>query len=449
MASSYSSSFLALSCLVFVLLQCVSVNGKSLYSGHSQPAGWSHTGRAQSTSYHTVTLALHQHNLDVLEEAFNNRTDPTHPQYQQWMTPAELHSYTALQPSEVQSIVDWLMASGIQSMNGANIKYVVGTDAIVINAQVLHLEAAFNTEFSTYSHSEQGEHIRQSVTATSYLPDHVAPLVYMVRGLTDFPKKLTRALAVSSDGKEWKPADPSLSAFRAAPAGNSNAGGHQFHSMQTTYYYSITSINVLDRWYGLPDRSASTIRDTSPLVSTGVYEPSNGYFQPNDLSIYSYLQSSTQNRSFLSVPSNHIIGNANNPSAAPGGEESLDIQAILSLNPQATPYYILDASGGDWYYFALWFQSFPNTQLPQTLSFSYASQETDYSCSADPSQCNGSIDGVTASTYFSRMNTEFMKVSTRRAQRTVTTHTQTNYSTLSLTSVSVVCSFRSACVVSL
>ena len=361
MFPSSSSSVLFLSTFLLVLLSLSAlVSSKPLYANHSHPAGWSHAGRAPSTSMHTVTLALQQRNVDVLEEAFNNRTDPTHPHYQQWMSPNELHSITALQPTEVASVLDWLTASGVKPSNGATVTYAAGSDAIVINAQVAHLEAAFNTQLSSYSHAELGQHIRQSLTASSELPDHIAPLVAITRGLTNFPRKLTNALAVSSDGKEWKPADPSLSAYRRTPpAASKGAGRHSFHSMQSYNEYTIVPINVLDRWYGFPDRSATTILD-SPTISSGVYEPGNQYFQPNDLSIYSYLQSTTQNRSFLSVPASHIVGNANNPSATPGGEQSLDIQSILALNPQATPYYILDASGGDWYNFALWVRYHPN-----------------------------------------------------------------------------------------
>ena len=409
--STVSSLLRLLSPLLVLLSLCAaSVSGAALYAGHTHPTGWNHTGRAPATSLHTVTLALQQRNLDVLQQAFANRTDPAHPHYQQWMTPAELHSYTALQPGEIQAILDWLTASGVQASSGASVQYVAGSDAIVVTAPVAQLEAAFSTQLSTYSHPDHSKHIiRQSLTASSQLPDHIAPLVEMTRGLTNFPVKLTRALAVDAAGNEWRPANPASSAYHKAPAGSSSkVGGHKFHDMQVVYEYSIVPINVLDRWYGFPDRSASRILD-SPTISSGVYEPGNGYFSPADLSIYSYLQSSTQNRSFLSVPAGHLLGNANNPSQ-PGGEESLDIQAILSLNPQATPYYVLDGSGGDWYSFALWFQSFPNTQLPQTLSFSWVGTEVDYSCSADPSGCNGQIDGVVASTWFARVSTEYMKV---------------------------------------
>ena len=204
---SSSFSFLVLSVLVVLLSLCASVSGKPLYANHSLPSGWSHVGRAPSTSYHTVTLALVQRNMAALVEAFHNRTDPFHPQYQQWMSASELHSYTALPASSVQSILDWLTESGIgQASSGASVKYVAGSDAIVVRAQVQHLEAAFSTELSSYTHHEMGSSIAQALNATSHLPDHVAPLVEMVRGLTNMPRKLTPSL--TPDGwNRWKPAD--------------------------------------------------------------------------------------------------------------------------------------------------------------------------------------------------------------------------------------------------
>ena len=434
---SSSFSFLVLSVLVVLLSLCASVSGKPLYANHSLPSGWSHVGRAPSTSYHTVTLALVQRNMAALVEAFHNRTDPFHPQYQQWMSASELHSYTALPASSVQSILDWLTASGIgQASSGASVKYVAGSDAIVVRAQVQHLEAAFSTELSSYTHHEMGSSIAQALNATSHLPDHVAPLVEMVRGLTNMPRKLTPSL--TPDGwNRWKPADPTKSEY------STGAKGHSFHAKQAENINNISPFNVLAKWYGLPDRTSTTGHTSK--ASIGVYAFDDGYFDPNDLSIYSYLESATQNRSYMYVPPSNVLGAVNDPTN-PAGEFSLDIQASTSVNPQATPHYVLDTSGGDWYIFALWvsslhssqshmcrcfcsivvaaltvfavdvcrcvfqFQSFPNTQLPQTLTISAGSGESDYSCTADPSGCNVLMDSVPAYTYFNRMSYEFLKV---------------------------------------
>ena len=282
------------------------------------------------------------------------------------MSPREIHSYTALQPSEVQSILDWLIASGVQPSNNATIQYVAGSDAIVVKAQVAHIEAAFSTQLSTYSHAELGSSIGQSLTATSHMPDHVAPLVAMVRGLTNHPRNLTRSLIVNELGKEWKPANWKQSPHRAADTTSNDTDSHSFHTKQVEYIYSISPANVLAKWYGLPDRTSSTKLD-SPKISIGVFAPPGGYFSPADLQIYSYLESATQNRSYMEVPPSHVYGGTNN-AASPGGEESLDIQASTSINPQATPYYILDGSGGDWYIFTLWVRHTLIHLRPPTLS---------------------------------------------------------------------------------
>ena len=133
-------------------------------------------------AYHQLILALHQNNLDVLDETFWAVSTPGSPRYGRYLTAQQVHDITALPSETTDAIIAWLLKAGVER---DGIRYPIGTDAIRVNGTVSALNRAFSTRLHLWRHTEHGTRIAQY--GESHVPDALAAAIDMVTGLSDFP----------------------------------------------------------------------------------------------------------------------------------------------------------------------------------------------------------------------------------------------------------------------
>ena len=377
MRVSCLSSAVALLCLVLVACVCsvATATPMLLHSMAVNPLGakWVALHPAPMDSLHTLTFNVHPNNLTLFYERLHNLSDPSHPHYGQWMTPSDIHNMTGLTESQLGAFQQWLQAHNISSQHGDAVRYTEGTNALHVMTTVGKAQLLLNTTFHVYNHSALSSNgtgrviIRQSPMSHSFMPDSVHGLVWSALGMGDTPDDMEH-FATLLDGSRW-----SAPAARPANVGPSHPR-HRF-ATKSTSYYDMYAPAVLDAYYGLPDRSGFVrSQGWSTSNSVGVWEPYGQFYSPTDLQAFSYLQTQTQSRTAL--PSPTAMGSANSP-AAPTMEATLDVQALLALQPEANAVFFLDTpTWNGWLGATNYLLSFSDAQLPKVLSFSYGSTES-------------------------------------------------------------------------
>jgi hypothetical protein len=351
----------------------------------SASAGWQHHGPSLDTHAHTVVLALKQSNLEQLHSTHAQIHDPDHPRWLRHLSIEQLHTITALPAAEMDTIVAWLLESGVVTHE---ILYPVASDTLRVTTAVLNLNRAFNTTLHRFSRTIHGREytIHRQVGASS-LPDHIAAAgsIVFVDGLVKFPLK-ARGFGHRRSMTE---------------SGNNYAG---------CSFAAIFPVNSLYKWYEMPDRS-SLAESTRPVTSASVLqfwtEDANGNPQPNsmapnDLALYSRLWSQSSNRQALRVNSINGPNNATYPTTEP----SLDVQSMTSFNPLASQNFELTPDLDTFAYG--WASSFVSrTNIPQVVSISYGVDEAIYASYGSGYE----DDGLDFTVYLDRTNTELLKIS--------------------------------------
>lgn len=97
---------------------------------------------------HQVTISVKQKNLDLIHDMLMERSDPTHPYYQRWLSFTEIHELIR-NDEAVDAIKSWIEEAG-----GTVMSTTPHGDYIKAIAPISTWERILNTQFFYWEHSE-------------------------------------------------------------------------------------------------------------------------------------------------------------------------------------------------------------------------------------------------------------------------------------------------------
>jgi subtilase family serine protease len=313
-------------------------------------ADWTDNGIAAAVSPLTFRLFFFQRNLDVLNQIYEDRTNPSSPNYRNWLSIQELNDIVAPSQLSKKQVLNWLKSNGVSS---AQIKD--NGDAFVIESNVAVATALFQTEFHEFT-SKTGQTAIRQVGEYS-VPVSVSKVIQFVSGITSFP------------------VNKRLSAHPRAPEDNENG--------KVVPY-------VINELYGIPSNINYIFNSSISLAE----------FQ-NDRSFAAADLTDFQSENDLpNNPVYKIVG-PYQPNV-PDAESTLDVQygSGVAVNSSVW-FWTVDG----------WMLEFANdfvntAVVPYVVSMSWGWTETD--------QCQiTSCNGLTSAQYVDRVNTEFQMIGLR------------------------------------
>jgi len=347
---------IALCALLALVVVGALADAHTLYHRQSAPAVWQQGARASPAATKTVVIALKQRNLDQLEAKFWAVADPRGADYQNFMTPAEIHAMIAPAQEQVDLVSGWLLSGDVPfaaiTEQGDSIKAVMSVRSI---------ERLFGVQMYEFTHTETEKTALIGMGKMS-VPASLAAIVEMVVGISDFPVPRTPAKQSPSNGQAVAP----QSAFAI---------------------------------YGIPFNPT-----VSSNTSQGVIEFESQNYSPSDLA--SFIQQS--GTTTIPPTAADIIG-TNDPTQ-PGVESMLDIEWIGIAGGAIQNWFWIEDPTAWLYTFTTHFMS--TAVVPNVISISYAWSEAN--------QCQDGIGagecqqmGVDSIGFVQRLNTEWQKIGLR------------------------------------
>ncbi len=278
---------------------------------------------------HELIFAIKQNNLDVLDEILMERSNPSDPKYQQWLTYAEVTNLTA-NVNGTTAVQQWLEANDIKihwkSKRGHYIK---------ARASVATWETQLDTTFylwqDTASESALNNSQVEYIRAVDYsVPVELLPYVASVFNTVQVPPVVVNNYR-TRDGAGFKPSRfqtdvrsselLDLLSGESRPAGKGSPSGPASRSQFHTLSGSHVTPAFLRSLYGVPSTAVGL-----PSLSQSVLEMSDAYYSPEDLRLFQ------QNNGLAQVAAVDIGGrNTSDCGAHNCLEGNLDLQFISGV----------------------------------------------------------------------------------------------------------------------
>ena len=154
-------------------------------------AAWLSTGRAVSTDPVVLRLALHQRNLELLEQKFWAVSDPKSEAYGEFMSADDIALLIGADDQVLAQLAAWTASQDC-----------IGSYSVVPMKDYVHLqmpvdcaERLFDVELRKYVSAQSSGRtlIRASAESSITIPAELQSFVASVRGLSDFPHTAGRA----------------------------------------------------------------------------------------------------------------------------------------------------------------------------------------------------------------------------------------------------------------
>jgi len=354
--------------LLFVLLglaALVAAAGSdrvTLYTRYKSAEGWTMLGRASAAKSVEFTIGLVQRNMDKLEKIATEVSDPSHPNYQKFMSIRQINDLTAPKKAHHDAVVSWLTANGVHRSAIKSMKF-----ALDVKTSVKVAEKLFATQMHMFANQKDGSVVVKQYGPYS-VPKTVAKYIEIITGLSTFPI-------------------PHLRAIRRKRGPNAPLDTVGIVAQSIWSLYNVPSNQQVG---------------SAPQTSVGPIEFQGENYTPADTD---YLAQQI-GISIVDVPANQTVG-PNDPTN-PQVEAELDSQCIQTTNVEASPWFWLEQGNGWLYQFGAHF--FSTSAVPQVSSISYGWWEGDQ-CTIDPDECQSL--GVTSQGYVNAVNAQFAKIAAR------------------------------------
>lgn len=349
-------------------LLCVGMVHSEMYSFDrtmsSVPEGWSKNEEAGPEEMLNFRIYLKQENLDVLERKFWETSDPSHAEYQKFMSIQEITDIVAPSSEAVSTVYDWMKAHKVQEIDIEN-----QGDVLKVNTTVKIASEMFATTFHWFVHTPTGKKILSHFGGMK-VPETPSKYIDLVWGLSYFPL-----------GKSGRLGDTARK-----------------ESLQGGKYFVVAQ--SWQAMYGLPASFKSAV---SPSVHTGqnVVQFDGQTYDKEGMGGYS------QNISPLVLPTDATtVGKEVDRFA---GEAQLDIEAQAAIASNITQWFWLNPAGSWMLSFASDF--FAKQTVPWVNSISYAWSEYDQCSETAGRDCQ--TFGVNNDQLVNRTNIEFQKIGLR------------------------------------
>ena len=172
---------------LLVLFTLLPLTSSKLLSSRSETTvdGWTRLDPVPLSSSHSFTLALQQRNTDRLAAMLQAVSDPTSPQYGQYLTPQQLQDLTAPPTSVTDPILHWLTDHGVLS---SSIQYAPASGAIQVATTAEVVNALFGCVLHRWRHVDGRE--AEVAWGDCSMPDELASGVELVLGVYSFPPRI-------------------------------------------------------------------------------------------------------------------------------------------------------------------------------------------------------------------------------------------------------------------
>jgi len=310
---------------------------------------WMNRGRAPRDHPVEFSLFLKQKNLDILDQIYEDRINPTSENYRQWMEIEEINDIVSPSKFEKLAIKTWLKVDGVNEI-------IDNGDAIKVLATAEAAEKIFNTYFYVFEQRFTNKVICKQLGEYS-VPRAVSPIVEFVTGIKTFSvdKRLKSHARTALDDQEGK----------VVPS-------------------------VISTLYGIPTNLPA---NTNSSVCLAEFQDDRS-FAASDLASFQ-----TEN----DLPNNPIYKTVGpyNPTF-PDAESTLDVEYAAGV--------VID--GPVWFWTSAgWMLDFANdfystNPAPYVVSMSWGWTENNQ---CEITDCGG----LTSQQYVARVNTEFQKIGLR------------------------------------
>lgn len=329
-----------------------------LYTRTVVPPTWHEVGRASSHQHVSITLAVKQQNLDILEKKFWSVSDPKSRHWQRFMTPEEISAIVASKPEDMTTVKKWLLGS---LSPDAYIR--VTADAVRVRCSVADAEKLFATEIFIFAH-DNGHTVLRSMGPHS-VPTDVMQAIDLVEGIADFPMHRSPAKKAPKAGKKSSADIPLVvpqtlvEMYRVPPISGPSAVSQGPAEFQNDASYNQQDLQVFFEQTSLPFQNVSDI--------VGPYD-----------------------------------------GTYPDTEATLDTQYILAVGEKQVNWYW---TAENWMY--TYSHDFFNSKaVPDVVSISWGWAE-DQQCMSGLAQSTCQTLGIDSHQYVARVNIEFQKIGLR------------------------------------
>ncbi|KAJ7840087.1 family S53 protease [Mycena olivaceomarginata] len=320
--------------------QCVLSSTTLVHESISHaPSGFKASGSPSPTQEIKLFIALVQSNITGLAKVVDAVSNPSGPSYGKYLTAAEVAEYVKPPPASVSTVTDWV------TPNVASVKpFSPAGDILQVSLTVAQAEGLFNTKFSTYTRSADGQSV---IRALNYsLPSTVQQHILHVHPII---------------------------AFTPPPQ----------HTSKNTV--------CIQEFYGLPNNTVSGSL-TNTIGVQGYNSPDLGEYANND-DLATFLNEFRPDIAGNTFNITLLNGAQNLQDNSGGLEGQLDIQYTVGIAGDVPTTYLLDGSKhrrGDFIHVQDTINWLLTQEEPPTVfTTSYGNLETDLTPTAATSVCNG------------------------------------------------------------
>ncbi|KAJ7867474.1 family S53 protease [Mycena leptocephala] len=323
------------------------------------PSGFKASGSPSPTQEIKLFIALVQSNITGLAKVVDAVSNPSGPSYGKYLIAAEVAEYVKPPPASVSTVTDWV------TPNVASVKpFSPAGDILQVSLTVAQAEGLFNTKFSTYTRSADGQSV---IRALNYsLPStvqqhilHVHPIIAFTPPPQHTSKNTVYKRKATSDRRQLAPCE------------------------------DIARPVCIQEFYGLPNKTISGSL-TNTIGVQGYNSPDLGEYANND-DLATFLNEFRPDIAGNTFSVTLLNGAQNLQDNSGGLEGQLDIQYTVGIAGDVPTTYLLDGSNTD---AATSYMDTINWLLtqeepPTVFTTSYGNLETDLTPTAATSVCNG------------------------------------------------------------
>ncbi|KAJ7458232.1 family S53 protease [Mycena latifolia] len=343
-----------------LLAECVLSSTVVLHESISNaPSGFKALGSPSPTQEIKLFIALVQSNITGLAKVVDAVSIPSSLSYGQFLTAAEVAQYVKPPADSVSTVMDWV------TPNVTSVKpFSPAGDILQVSLTVEQAEGLFNTKFSTYTHSANGQ---EMIRALNYsLPSTVQQHILHVHPIIAFTPPPQRP----SQNTVYK-RKATLDRRQLAPCED------------------IVRPVCIQEFYGIPNTTISGSL-TNSIGVQGYNSASLGEYANND-DLATFLNEFRPDIAGNTFNVTLLNGAQNLQDNSGGLEGQIDIQYTVGVAGNVPTTYLLDQQNSD---AAISYMDTINWLLsqddpPTVFTTSYATEETELTQSAATSVCNG------------------------------------------------------------
>jgi len=302
-----------------------------------------YAGAAAASDRVSLRVWLSLRDPGAVAQLVKSVTNPARPQYGHYLTPAQFNARYAPTASQASAVASWLRSTGLQVTSVPSTHRYVAA-----GGSVSQVEQAFGVALNNYT---VGQHMWRAPATSPTVPSSLRSTVLTITGLDTG----NHSMRPTSSRPQPPPAGfrnspPFSSSYGANPAtveGDGTTPLPQFNGRTLPYVVQGYTPPLLRSAYGVTgsnlDGTGTTVAITDAYFAGTIVNDANTYVTKNDPGSPSLVEG--QNF-FQSIPSSFSQTHLCNADGWPG-EETLDVEAVHGIAPQAHIKYFAAASCED------------------------------------------------------------------------------------------------------